>query len=113
MPPGWPNQEPYPLPFHPLELGEEALRALFGFVIEGYPQPDDIDAEAVHMHGFRVTDPTGEEQAARAAMYEQRRRTTGPPRFFQMRPDGTMHEVSVRGRQSVTHQVKPPSIAHE
>ncbi len=27
--------EPYPLPFHPLELGESALAALFGFVLEG------------------------------------------------------------------------------
>lgn len=71
--PGWPSQEPYPLPFHPLDLGEEALRALFGFVVEGRPRPDDIDAEAVHLHGFRVTDPSGEEQAAREAEYEQAR----------------------------------------
>jgi hypothetical protein len=28
--------QPYPLPFHPLELGEVALRAWFGFVLEGY-----------------------------------------------------------------------------
>ena len=32
-----PTEDPYPLPFHPLELGEKALRALFGFVIEGSP----------------------------------------------------------------------------
>ncbi|WP_329342777.1 hypothetical protein OG866_41115 [Streptomyces sp. NBC_00663] len=53
----WPDEddEPYPLPFHPLELGEEALRALCGFVIEGHPEPDDIDASAVWLHGFRVT----------------------------------------------------------
>jgi hypothetical protein len=37
------------------------LRALFGFVIEGYPHPDDVDAEAVHLHGFRVTDPSSDE----------------------------------------------------
>ena len=92
--PGWPNQGPYPLPFHPLDLGEEALRALFGFVVEGYPHPDDIDAEAVHLHGFRVTDPSGEEQAAREAVYEQARQAMGPPRLFRMGPDGTMREVS-------------------
>jgi hypothetical protein len=92
--PGWPIQEPYPLPFHPLDLGEEALRALFGFVVEGYPHPGDIDAEAVHLHGFRVTDPSGEEQAAREAMYEQARRAMGPRRLFRMGPDGTMQEVS-------------------
>lgn len=92
--PGWPNQDPYPLPFHPLDLGEEALRALFGFIVEGHPHPDDIDAEAVHLHGFRVSDPSGGEQAAREAMYEEARRTMGPPRLFRMGPDGTMQEVS-------------------
>ncbi|GAA0904335.1 DUF6928 family protein [Virgisporangium aurantiacum] len=55
---GWPDEEPYPLPFHPLELGEDALRGLFGFIIEGHPRPDDVDAEATHVHGFRVTDPS-------------------------------------------------------
>ncbi|MGN9763766.1 DUF6928 family protein [Micromonospora sp. SD12] len=93
--PGWPNQDPYPLPFHPLELGEEALRALFGFAIEGYPDPDDIDTETVHLHGFRVTDPTGEEQAAREALYAEVLRTIGPPQRFRMGPDGTMHEVNL------------------
>jgi len=48
------DDEPYPFPFHPLELGEEALRSLFGFVREGYPDPADLDAGAVMMHGFRV-----------------------------------------------------------
>jgi Family of unknown function (DUF6928) len=52
--PGWPGEGPYPLPFYPLELGEDALRALFGFVIEGYPDPADIDADEVPMHTFRV-----------------------------------------------------------
>lgn len=52
----WPDEddEPYPLPFHPLELGEDALRALFGFVQEGMPGPDDIDEHSVPMHGFLV-----------------------------------------------------------
>ncbi|MCW3818634.1 hypothetical protein ONA91_29765 [Micromonospora sp. DR5-3] len=92
--PGWPNQGPYPLPFHPLKLGEEALRALFGFVIEGRPEPDDVDTEAVHLHGFRVTDPSGAEQAAREALYAKALRAMGPPRTFRMGPDGTMREVS-------------------
>jgi hypothetical protein len=83
------------LPFHPIELGEEALHALFGFVIEGYPDADDVDPEAVHLHGFRVTDPSEEEQAAREAMYAEARRAMGPPRIFRMGPDGTMYEVSL------------------
>ncbi len=54
----WPDEdeEPYPLPFHPLELGEEALRALCGFVLEGHPEPDDIDASRITLHGFHVRD---------------------------------------------------------
>jgi hypothetical protein len=93
--PGWPSQGTYPLPFHPLELGEEALRALFGFVVEGYPDPGDIDANAIQLHGFRVTDPTGREQAAREAAHAEARRTMGEPRFYRSGPDGTMHEVSI------------------
>ena len=73
--PGWPSQGPYPLPFHPLELGEEALRALFGFVLEGYPDPADIDDWEIPLQGFRVADPSGEEQAARAAEYEAARQS--------------------------------------
>jgi hypothetical protein len=90
--PGWPDQRPYPLPFHPLELGEEALRALFGFILEGHRQPDDIDPDTVHLHGFRVTDSSGREQAAREAMYAAVRRM-GPPRRLRMGPDGTWQEI--------------------
>lgn len=93
--PGWPNQEPYPLPFHPLELGEEALRALFGFAIEGRSDPNDVDPESVHLHGFRVADPTGQEQAARDARYEEARQNMGAPGIFQMGSDGTMHELDL------------------
>jgi hypothetical protein len=53
------DQEPYPLPFHPLELGEEALRALLGFVLEGLPTSEDVDAFEIPMHGFRLLDPDG------------------------------------------------------
>jgi hypothetical protein len=38
-----------------LDLGEEALRALFGFVREGVPQPQDIDEYEIPLHGFRVS----------------------------------------------------------
>jgi hypothetical protein len=48
-------------------------------VVEGRPYRDDIDAEVVHLHGFRVTDPSGEEQAAREAEYEQARPPSRAP----------------------------------
>jgi hypothetical protein len=90
----FPGQGPYPLPFHPLVLGQEALRALFGFVIEGRPQPDDVDADKVRLHGFRVADPTGREQEQREAHMREVLSRMGQPRRYRMSPDGTMQEVS-------------------
>jgi hypothetical protein len=92
--PGWPAEGPYPLPFHPLELGEDALRHLFGFVLEGRPEPNDVPAHQIGLPGFRVTDPTGAEQARREASLQAVRKTMGQPRFFQYR-DGRMVEVSL------------------
>jgi hypothetical protein len=34
------EEEAYPLPFHPLELGEAALAALFGYALEGVADAD-------------------------------------------------------------------------
>ena len=34
-----PEYEPYPFPFHPLDLGEAALREFFGFQLEGSVDP--------------------------------------------------------------------------
>jgi hypothetical protein len=91
--PGWPSEGPYPLPFHPLDLGEEALRELFGFILEGHPYLEDVDADAVHLHSFRVTDPSGAEQAERDAAYAHAREAMGPPRILRMGPDGRIYEV--------------------
>lgn len=86
------DEEPYPLPFHPLELGEEALRTLCGFVLEGRPAPDDIDASGILLHGFHVRDPyapdtTGQEAEPRRVM-----KGMGQPRFFKLGPDGSLTE---------------------
>ncbi|WP_370107221.1 hypothetical protein [Streptacidiphilus sp. BW17] len=66
------DQPPFPLGFHPLELGEEALRKFAGFVLEGRIHPDDVDADAVPLYGFRVTDPHGPDPARVRAELEQR-----------------------------------------
>jgi hypothetical protein len=66
------DQPPYPLAFHPLEMGEVALRAFAGFVLEGRLHPDDVDADAVPLNGFRVTDPKAPDPARVRAELEQR-----------------------------------------
>lgn len=48
-----PEEEPgYPLPFHPLELGEEALLEFFGFQIEGPLDAALFDPASVRMLRF-------------------------------------------------------------
>jgi hypothetical protein len=46
--------QPYPLLFHPLELAEDALRALFGFNFEGLYHDDDPDLDNIVLAGFTV-----------------------------------------------------------
>jgi hypothetical protein len=46
---------PYPFVFHPLELGEAALRNLFGFNYEGWVQDDDPELEEVVLAGYRLS----------------------------------------------------------
>ena len=49
-----PDEEPdsYPLPFHPLELGEAALREFFGFQLEGYLDAALLEPERIRMLRF-------------------------------------------------------------
>ncbi|WP_232251236.1 DUF6928 family protein [Actinoalloteichus sp. GBA129-24] len=44
----------YPLPFHPVDLGNEALREFFGFVLEGREDPFCFDPEEVEILSFRA-----------------------------------------------------------
>ena len=48
------EEEPYPFPFHPLELGEAALRSLFGFNLEGLRLAEDPDLERITLNGFTL-----------------------------------------------------------
>lgn len=80
---------PGTLGFHPLDMGEQALRSLFGFVLEGMTsEPCDLDAAQIAMLGYRVTDPTGAGQAAREAAL---RKFTAPAQRnrYRIGPDGT------------------------
>jgi hypothetical protein len=49
------DEDGYPLAFHPLELGEEALHAFFGFRLEG--APTEIDPFDVSLAGFSMRRP--------------------------------------------------------
>lgn len=84
------EEKPYPLPFHPLEMGEDALRALCGFIVEGRPEPSDVDADAIELHGFLVRDPNGPDPAAKEAALRAAVAAMGPPRTYVLGPDGTL-----------------------
>jgi hypothetical protein len=91
--PYWAGEHPagdrYPLPFHPLELGgEAALRALFGFVIEGRRQSTDIDAGSVKLAGFKVPPANPVTKEMLAEFMRTHRRTT-----YRMGPDGKLIRV--------------------
>ncbi|CAL9301685.1 DUF6928 family protein [Streptomyces sp. SudanB66_2053] len=90
----WPDEEeePYALPFHPLELGEDALRALCGFIQEGRPEPDDVDADAIELYGFHVRDPYGPDPAEQAAELSRVVEDMEPPRFYTLNPEGSLVE---------------------
>ncbi|MFF7074194.1 DUF6928 family protein [Streptomyces pseudovenezuelae] len=90
----WPGEEeePYALPFHPLDLGEDALRALCGFIQEGRPQPDDVDADAIELYGFHVRDLHGPDPAEQEAELRRAAEALEPPRFYTLSPDGSLIE---------------------
>lgn len=46
------GEAPYPLPFHPLELGEAALLAFLGYQIEGVIDPTHLDPAGIPLLRF-------------------------------------------------------------
>lgn len=46
-----PEEDPsaYPFPFHPLELGEAALKAMFGYQLEGYIDNSLLEPESIEL----------------------------------------------------------------
>jgi hypothetical protein len=90
--PYWAGEHPagvrYPLAFHPLELGNDAARALFGFTIEGRQQATDIDAESVKLAGFQVPAANPVTKEMLAEFVRTHKRTT-----YRMGPDGKLIQV--------------------
>jgi hypothetical protein len=59
--PFWSGQNPvtvdgedeYPLPFHPLELGEAALKEFFGYQLEGFIDPSLLEPESIPLVKYK------------------------------------------------------------
>ena len=51
------EEDDYPLPFHPLDLGEAALRVFFGYQLEGLVDPDLLGPEEVALMQFKRKRP--------------------------------------------------------
>ncbi|WP_254068710.1 hypothetical protein [Streptomyces sp. TM32] len=48
----------YALPFHPIDLGNEALKEFFGFILEGQESASCLDPEEIEIPAFRVSPQT-------------------------------------------------------
>ncbi|MFN7922691.1 MAG: hypothetical protein U0Q16_21480 [Bryobacteraceae bacterium] len=51
------DEEEYPLPFHPLELGEAALGELFGYQLEGSNEVELFEPESSELMKFKPSAP--------------------------------------------------------
>jgi hypothetical protein len=47
------EEDAYPFPFHPLELGEAALRELFGYVLEGFLDSTLLEPESIPLVRYK------------------------------------------------------------
>lgn len=47
------NDDAYPFPFHPLELGEAALWAFFGYQLEGFMGPAMFEPETIPLMKYK------------------------------------------------------------
>ncbi len=47
------EEEPYPFPFHPLELGEATLKDRFGYQLEGYIDASLLDPESIPLVRYK------------------------------------------------------------
>jgi len=78
----------YSLPFHPLDLGEAALRDLLGFAMEDRVLDSDIDASAIYLAGFEVPDANPITQADIDEFIRTHTRTR-----YSLGPDGTLTPI--------------------
>lgn len=59
--PFWAGERPvgpdYPLPFHPLDMAEAAVRTFLGIYIEGQPAPELVGPDRIQLERFRRRSP--------------------------------------------------------
>ena len=80
-----PGRPPYPLPFHPLELGDAALLALAGFAVEGRLAAYLIDPWSVRLASYQVTPASPVTSADLQAFVRTHKRTR-----YTFGPDGSL-----------------------
>lgn len=51
------DEDGYPFPFHPLELGEEVLKAFFGYQLEGTIDAGLLEPEKIPLVGYKRKKP--------------------------------------------------------
>lgn len=51
------GEDEYPLPFHPLEMGEAALKEFFGYQLEGFGDPPPLHPESIPLIKFKRRRP--------------------------------------------------------
>jgi hypothetical protein len=51
------EESDYPFAFHPLELGEAALKEFFGYQLEGFGDPAPLDPESIPLVKYKRTRP--------------------------------------------------------
>lgn len=52
------DKDTYPYPFHPLDIGEAALRDLFGYQLEGYVDASLLEPESIPLARYKRSRPS-------------------------------------------------------
>ncbi len=105
------EDDDYSLPFHPLELAEELLRAELGFVLEGEPGADDVDPFEIPMFTFaRQPQPT---RRRRLFPPPQDRGDSGPSEAVsrRLRPMGVLRRKREATKRPRTLRVETSLLA--
>lgn len=94
----------YPLPFHPSELGNEALKTFFGFILEGSVDATCFDPEEVEIPAFRAAGQDRAEPQFRELVRREILKGSWADKL------GTLQDRPVAGRVESDHSVSEGSV---